>query len=108
MRVRALLWFPLLLIAFACNRGTGFCPAAEAIQPGAACDNDDLQCAYDLTSPSVACDGTSTVISTSCTCSNGTWSCPDPVDCSSSEDAGDQDAGDQDAGDQDATGADAS
>jgi hypothetical protein len=65
----------------ACNSGTGNCPAKETIQPGASCDDEHLQCAYDLATPAPACDGTSTTISSSCTCTNGTWACPDPVAC---------------------------
>jgi hypothetical protein len=65
----------------ACNTGAGDCPAKEAIQPGAACDDDQLQCAYDLPTPSAACDGTTTVIATSCTCTKKAWSCPSPFVC---------------------------
>ena len=65
----------------ACNSGTGDCPAKESIQPGAPCSDDNLQCAYDLSTPSPGCDGTTTTIASSCTCMKGTWSCPSPIDC---------------------------
>ena len=65
----------------ACSE-SGTCPAKSAIKPDAACTDDQLQCPYDLSTPSVACDGTQTVIPSSCTCSGGTWACPAPVDCS--------------------------
>jgi hypothetical protein len=64
----------------ACN-DTGTCPAKSAITPGASCDNDDLQCPYDLATPSAACDGTSTTITTSCICSQGSWQCPAAFTC---------------------------
>lgn len=106
MNMRALLPIALVGLMFACNHGLGFCPAKEDVQPGGACDSEELQCAYDLTTPNDTCDGTSTVVSTSCVCTKGAWSCPDPVDCSSA--GGDQDSGDQggdqgDAGDQEAS-----
>ena len=102
----ALFLAPLALVgaAFlalgACNSGMSDCPAKEAIQPGAACSDDDLQCAYDLSTPAPACDGTTTVLATSCTCTKGTWSCPSAVACPSGDDgaAGD-DAADSSTGD---------
>jgi hypothetical protein len=97
----------------ACNSGTADCPAKETIQPGGACSDDDLQCPYDLASPSLACDGTTTVLATSCTCTKGAWVCPDAVSCPGGDDAapgddaaGDDAAGDDGAGDDGATGDD--
>jgi hypothetical protein len=74
----------LLATAGACNTGLGDCPAKASIQPGGSCNDDLLQCPYDLMTPSFACDGTSTVINTSCTCTKGTWSCPSPAACDGS------------------------
>ena len=65
----------------ACNHGNGTCPDKAAVVPGASCSDETLQCAFDLTTPAVACDGTSTVIETSCTCTDGTWACPSAVEC---------------------------
>jgi hypothetical protein len=82
----------------ACSNGTGTCPAKETIQPGASCDNDDLQCAFDLATPDPSCDGTQTTIATSCTCKKGTWSCPDPVACSTDAGGGDETSTGDDGG----------
>jgi hypothetical protein len=78
--VIALVWC-LVAALGACNSGTGDCPQKQSIQPGAPCSDDNLQCAYDLDTPSPACDGTTTTIASSCTCTKGTWSCPSAVDC---------------------------
>ncbi len=64
----------------ACNSGTGSCPSS-GVDPGASCDDEHLQCAYTLATPSAACDGTQTTIASSCTCTHGTWACPDPFEC---------------------------
>lgn len=87
-------------VGVACNSGTGDCPDKTAIVEGASCSDEHLQCAYDRTTPAVACDGTHTVIATSCTCTDGTWSCPSDVECDSgaSADEGDAEAGDTEAG----------
>ena len=84
----------------ACNSGTGDCPDKIAIVEGASCSDEHLQCAYDLMTPAVACDGTHTVIATSCTCTDGTWSCPSAVECDSgaSADDGGVEASDTEAG----------
>lgn len=74
----------------ACNSGNGDCPAKESITPGGSCSDDHLQCAYDLTTPNAVCDGTSTRIATSCTCTDGTWACPEAFEC----EAGAGDGGD--------------
>jgi hypothetical protein len=74
----------------ACN-DQGDCPAKESIAPGAACSDDQLQCAYDLATPSAACDGTSTTIASSCICTKGAWSCPSAYSC----EAGPADGGDE-------------
>jgi hypothetical protein len=91
-----LLVLPLVLAAgvlaaiAACNQ-QGNCPAKGSIQPGAACNEYQLQCEYDLATASPACDGTTTVIPSSCTCTDGAWVCPSAFDCDSgaapSEDA---------------------
>jgi hypothetical protein len=64
----------------ACN-STGDCPVKGSIVPGASCSDDQLQCAYDLATPSLVCDGTNTVIPSSCTCMGGAWACPSPATC---------------------------
>ena len=69
------------LAACGINSGTGDCPAAASIQPGAGCSDDFLQCPYNLATESPLCDGTKTILATSCTCTKGTWSCPSAVSC---------------------------
>lgn len=66
----------------ACN-DVGSCPAASQIKPGGSCSGTNLECPYTLDTPSPACDGTTVEggLQTSCTCQNGTWSCPSPVSC---------------------------
>jgi hypothetical protein len=88
----------------ACNQQAD-CPAKGAIVPNAACPGDGLQCPYDLQTPSPACDGTTTTLASSCTCTDQGWSCPSPVSCGG-EDAGDdspasssEDAGEDSPGD---------
>ena len=85
------------LVAFsaleACNSGNGDCPEKVAVVPGASCSDEHLQCAFDLTTPAAACDGTSSVIETSCTCTKGNWSCPDAIQCDGGADAAE--AGDE-------------
>jgi hypothetical protein len=103
----------LIPIMGACNSGTGDCPAKQTIQPGAPCSDDNLQCAYDLPTPSPACDGTSTVIPSSCICTSGAWSCPSAISCGDgggSEGGGDDgsaEAGDDGGGDAAEGGSDA-
>lgn len=84
----------------ACNSGNGDCPAKESIAPGASCSDEHLQCAFGLKTPNAACDGTSTAINTSCTCTNGSWACPDPFVCEAGAGDGGDD-GSADAGDED-------
>ena len=93
------------LILSGCN-DVGSCPAKTSITPGSACEGDSLECAYDLATPSPACDGTSTTISTSCTCTKGTWACPAPVACAPSGDDGGGDDGGGDDGSSDSPGDD--
>ena len=90
----------------ACNSGTGDCPAKETITPGGSCSDDNLQCAFDLATPSTACDGTNTTIASSCICTKGNWVCPDPVSCGDAapppdetDGAGDEGSPDADEGD---------
>jgi hypothetical protein len=85
-------------VAFACNSGVGSCPDKTAISAGASCSDDNLQCPYDLATPNPSCDGTNTTIETSCTCTSGTWVCPDAVECPAAEDGGDEAATDDDGG----------
>ncbi len=73
----------------ACN-DAGMCPTKGSIKPDASCAEDQLQCAYDLVTPSAACDGTTTVIPSSCMCTSGGWDCPAAWSC----DAGTADAAD--------------
>jgi hypothetical protein len=91
----------------ACNSPQGDCPAKAAIVPGAACASDQLQCAYDLATPSLACDGTTTVIPSSCTCAAGAWSCPSPVECADAASPAEDGSASEDAS-QDAAPGDAS
>jgi hypothetical protein len=79
-----------------CN-DVGSCPAPAAITPGGSCSGDSLECAYDLPSPSPACDGTNTTIPTSCVCTKGSWVCPSPVSCEGG--SGDDGGGDGATGD---------
>ena len=88
----------------ACNTGNGTCPDKAAVVAGGSCSDKALQCAFDLTTPAVACDGTSTVIETSCTCTDGTWACPSAVECDAGADHGE--AGEE-AGEEASTEADA-
>ena len=74
----------LLVAALAASGGcneVGDCPAEGAITPGGSCANSGLQCAYELETPSPACDGTTTTIASSCLCTSGTWACPAPLSC---------------------------
>jgi hypothetical protein len=89
----------LLVTMGACNTGLGDCPAKETIQPGGSCSDNLLQCPYDLMTASFACDGTSTVINTSCTCTKGTWSCPSPAACDGGAMGADGSGGGDDGGD---------
>jgi hypothetical protein len=56
----------------ACNQ-QGDCPAPTAIQAGASCADDQLQCAYSLSADQAPC--------TSCTCAGGSWVCPSNFTC---------------------------
>jgi hypothetical protein len=69
-RVGSILAGAVALLA-ACNSGLGDCPARSSIKPGAACSDDMLQCPYEI--PVSGCDGG---VASSCTCTNGTWTCP--------------------------------
>ena len=86
----------LVVAVAACNSGAADCPAQASVQPGAPCTDDNVQCAYSLSSPSPACDGTTTTLASSCVCVDKTWSCPSPVDCGG--DASTADAAEADAG----------
>ena len=97
-----------------CNTGTDDCPDKAMVVAGGSCSDNHLQCAYDLMTPAAECDGTNTVIETSCTCTDGTWVCPDPFACDSGAptdeagmEAGDEagmEAGDMDSGDSGSSG----
>ena len=82
----------------ACNTGSGSCPDKAAVLPGASCSDNHLQCAFDLTTAGVACDGTSTVIETSCTCTDEAGG-DDGGDAAISEDAAADAADEADAHD---------
>ncbi len=56
--------------------GRGSCPPHGQMVTGATCHGDQLQCPYEVTV--AACDGTSKVVASSCSCDNGKWTCPDP------------------------------
>ena len=82
------------VVAGACN-SVGDCPSASSITPGGSCSGDNLQCPY--TTPATVCNGTTVDdggAATSCTCVEGTWSCPSAASC---EDGGGDDSG-SDAG----------
>ncbi len=92
--------FGLLLVTAAvagvgaCNE-VGDCPAdAATIHDGDPCSGEGLQCAQDVTF--TACDGTQQTIASSCTCTEGAWSCPSEPDCDAG--GGGDDAG-EDAAD---------
>lgn len=53
--------------------------AKASVTPGAACNNDNLECPYTLQQPN--CDGTFTPVSTSCVCQQSAWSCPSANVC---------------------------
>jgi len=78
-----LAWAALLAAPLAACNDVGDCPASSQIKPGGSCSGDQLECPYTLDTPSPACDGTVVEggLQTSCTCQNGTWSCPSPVSC---------------------------
>ncbi|HLK39888.1 MAG TPA: hypothetical protein VKU41_24195 [Polyangiaceae bacterium] len=78
-----LLWAAVGAAPLAACNDVGDCPSASAIQPGASCSGDNLECPYTLETPSPACDGTTVDggLETSCVCQKGTWSCPSPVSC---------------------------
>jgi len=63
------------VMLFGCS-GRGICPPHGQMITGAACHGDDLQCPYDVSL--TTCDGTTQVVSSSCSCISGTWACPDP------------------------------
>ncbi len=90
--------FVASLFAFGACNPQDDCPAKESISPGGPCSSEALQCAYDLATPSPACDGTSVTLASSCTCTSGAWACPSPAACGG-EASGDAevDAGDIDA-----------
>lgn len=81
-----LAWAALLAAPLAACNDVGDCPASSQIKPGGSCSGDQLECPYTLqNAPSPACDGTMVEggLQTSCTCVNGTWSCPS-VSCDGS------------------------
>ena len=87
-----------MLAGGACNKDDD-CPAKEAISPDGPCSSDALQCAYDLVTPSLSCDGTSVTLASSCTCASGAWKCPSPVSCGGvAEDAATEEDAAVDAG----------
>ena len=75
----------VVVTAFAACSGRGICPPHKQMVTGATCHGDELQCPYDV--PVIACDGTTQVISSSCSCTSSKWVCPDPGkrDCSGSD-----------------------
>jgi hypothetical protein len=87
-----LAWAALLAAPLAACNDVGDCPASSQIEPGGSCSGDQLECPYTLqNAPSPACDGTMVDggLQTSCTCTNGTWSCPSVTcDASIGDDAG--------------------
>lgn len=78
------------LSLLACN-DVGDCPAPSDIVPGGSCSGDSLSCPYVLETLDPACNGGMMLdggIETSCVCTQGSWSCPQPVTCSGSGDDG--------------------
>ncbi len=56
--------------------GRGSCPPHGQMVTGDTCHGDQLQCPYEVTI--TACDGTTSTVTSSCSCQNGHWACPDP------------------------------
>ena len=56
--------------------GRGSCPPHGQMVTGDTCHGDQLQCPYEVTI--TACDGTTSTVTSSCSCQNGQWACPDP------------------------------
>ena len=56
--------------------GRASCPPHGQMVTGDACHGEQLQCPYDVTI--TACDGTTSAVTSSCSCQNGRWACPDP------------------------------
>jgi hypothetical protein len=98
-----LAWAALLAAPLAACNDVGDCPASSQIKPGGSCSGDQLQCPYTLqNAPSPACDGTTVEggLQTSCTCVNGTWSCPSvSCDATAGDDASQSDGTTSEAGD---------
>jgi len=69
-------WLTALLLAINGCSGNGSCPPHGLMLNGAACHGDDLQCAREVTL--TGCDGTESVIVSSCSCNSGKWECSDP------------------------------
>lgn len=69
-----------IAVALAACNNVGDCPAKGTITNGGSCSGDSLTCPYTLTSSQstaaspITCD-------TSCTCTQGSWVCPDPTTC---------------------------
>jgi hypothetical protein len=94
-RVRVALIAGVALGLGACN-DVGNCPDPSVIAPGASCSGDSLSCPYVLQSLDPACNGMMADggIQTSCVCTHGSWSCPQPVSCpATGDDSGDDGAG---------------
>jgi hypothetical protein len=62
----------------ACSSLADECKKAT-VTPDGTCSEDALQCEYDLQQDN--CDGTFSTVATSCVCTGGAWSCPDPIPC---------------------------
>ena len=63
------------VIVLGCS-GRGTCPPHGQMVTGDVCHGDDLQCPYEVSL--TTCDGTTQVVSSSCSCVGGKWACPDP------------------------------
>lgn len=91
-------WVALLMGVAGCTN-VGDCPSASVVTPGGSCTGDMLSCPYDLATPSPACDGTMTSISTSCVCTKRAWTCPASVSCPDAAAAADGGGADETGGD---------
>lgn len=77
---RSSLWaacLAALAVALGACNDVGDCPADTAITAGGSCSGDSLTCPYTLQSSQA--DGVT--CATSCTCTEGSWACPDPSTC---------------------------
>ena len=78
MKMLAFLVAAGFVLVLGCTDLSSECAKATPT-PDGDCTSDNLQCPFELDQPN--CDGTSTAIETSCTCTSGAWACPSAVPC---------------------------